>query len=232
MSSGGTVLVAGSAGGIGSACMRRLGADGYDVVGIDRTDGVDVTRPGGAEEALEAATNGRGPLRAVVHAIGMSGRKLGDGMVSECTDEAWSEVMRVNLESAFRLLRSSLPAVQPGGSIVLVGSALAHRSDPDFLTAAYAASKAGLEGLTRVAAREGTSREVRVNCVAAALVDTPMASRALTDPHIVARLPELQPLGGRALSPDEVAGVVSWLVSDDAAPVTGACIPADRGWML
>lgn len=228
----GRVLVAGSGGGIGSACVRRLEADGYEVVGVDRPGGVDVTLPGGAEAAVEAALASGESLSAVVHAIGMSGRRLGDGAVSACTDEAWAEVLRVNLESAFRLLRSALPILEPGGSVVLIGSALAHRTDPDFLTAAYAASKAGLEGLTRVAAREASMRDVRVNCVVTGLVDTPMAARALSDARIVARLPELQPLGGKAISADEVAGVVAWLISGDAAAVTGSCIPVDRGWTL
>jgi NAD(P)-dependent dehydrogenase (short-subunit alcohol dehydrogenase family) len=229
MTDRGRVLVAGSGGGIGQACVRRLAADGYDIIGVDRVGGVDVARPGGAEQAVADVGD---PLRGVVHAIGMSGRRFGDGPVTECTDEAWGEVLRVNLESAFRLLRVALPTVEPGGSVVVVGSVLARRSDPDFVTAAYAASKAGLEGLVRVTAREASQREVRVNCVAAGLVDTPMAARALSDPRIAGRLPELQPLGGRAVAPDEVAGAVAWLLSDDAAAVTGACIPVDRGWLL
>lgn len=228
----GRVLVAGSAGGIGDACVRRLTADGHDVFGVDRDNDVDVTQPGGAEQAVEAAIGQLGSLSGVVHAIGMSGRRYGDGPVSTSSDDAWSELMRVNLESAFRLLRAALPAVEPGGSIVVIGSVLAQRTDPDFLTAAYATSKAGLEGLTRTAAREATRTDVRVNCVAAGLVDTPMAARALTDPDITARLPELQPLGGRAVAAEEVASVVAWLLSEDAAAVTGCCIPVDRGWTL
>lgn len=227
-----TVLVAGSAGGIGDACVRRLRADGYEVHGTDRDVGVDLTQPGDAERAVAEVVADAGELTGVVHTVGMSGRAYGDGPVSECTDGAWTEVLRVNLESAFRLLRAALPAMAPYGSMVLIGSVLARRTDPDFLTAAYAASKSGLEGLVRSAAREAALRQVRVNCVAAGLVDTPMATRALADPAISGRLPELQPLGGRAVAPDEIAGVVAWLLSADAAAVTGCCIPADRGWTL
>lgn len=240
----GRVLVAGAAGGIGAACVRRLAADGNAVLGADReesapeslagdhTIAVDVTVAGGAEQAVDAAVDRLGGLSGVVHAIGMSGRSLGDGPVSASSDEAWAEVLRINLESAFRLLRAAFPAIEPGGSVVVVGSVLARHTDPDFVTAAYAVSKSGLEGLVRVAAREASERDVRVNCVAAGLVDTPMARRALSDSAISARLKELQPLGGRPVAADEVAGVVSWLLSADAAAVTGSCIPADRGWSL
>lgn len=231
------VLVAGANGGIGRACVRRLRAGGHEVVGVDRAPAagatiVDVTLPGGAEQAVAAAAGTGGTLAGVVHAVGMSGRRLGDGPATHCTDEAWSEVLRVNLESAFRLLRAALPRVVPGGAVVVVGSVLAGHTDPDFLTAAYAAGKSGLEGLVRVAAREAAGRGVRVCCVAAGLVDTPMSARAAADERITARMPELQPLGGRMVAADEVAAAVAWLLSPDAAAVTGCCLPVDRGWSL
>jgi NAD(P)-dependent dehydrogenase (short-subunit alcohol dehydrogenase family) len=109
---------------------------------------------------------------------------------------------------------------------------LAATLDDDFLTVAYATSKAALVPLVRSAAYTGAPRGVRVNLVAPGLVDTPMAARALGSPSIQERMRTLQPLGGRASTPDEVAGVVRWLLSDDAASVTGAVIPADGGWTL
>ena len=132
------VLVAGARGGIGAACVARLEADGHRVLGVDR-EGIDVARPGGAEQAVAEAER-LGPLAGVVHAVGMSGRSLGDGPASECSDAGWSEVLRVNLESAFRLLRASFPAFRRagGGSFVAVGSVLAEHADPDFLTVASA----------------------------------------------------------------------------------------------
>lgn len=226
------VLVAGAAGGIGGACVRRLTQDGHQVVGIDRDDGIDITHPEGAAAAVQRATDELDRLSGLVHAVGMSGRSLGDGPVTACSDDAWTEVRRVNLDSAFWLLRAALPHLEPGGSVVFVGSVLGRRTDPDFLTAAYATSKAALEGLTRVAAREAAARDIRVNCVLPGLVATPMAERALSQPAIVDRLAELQPLGGRAVEPEEVAGVVAWLLSEDARAVTGCCVPVDRGWML
>jgi NAD(P)-dependent dehydrogenase (short-subunit alcohol dehydrogenase family) len=238
------VLVAGARGGIGGACVELLERQGHLVVGVDRAPGppagvgapqaVDVTLPGGAEHAVELAEATLGGLDGIVHAIGMSGRRLGDGPVTSCTDAAWAEVLRVNLESAFRLLRAGLPALERGGggSFVTIGSALAQSADLDFMTAAYAASKGGLASLVRTAAMEVAARGVRVNLVAAGLVDTPMASRALGDPRIAGRLPELQPLGGRAVTAAEVAAAVAWLLSPASGRTTGASLPVDGGWLL
>jgi NAD(P)-dependent dehydrogenase (short-subunit alcohol dehydrogenase family) len=202
-------------------------------VGVDREDGIDVTLPGGAETAVERAHADASSLDAIVHAVGMSGRRLGDGPVTSCTDEAWSEVHRVNLESVFRLLRCGLPVLRmTRGAFVTVGSVLGRATDEDFLTAAYAASKGALETLTRVAAREVAPEGVRVNLVAAGLVATPMARRALTDDHIKNRLRELQPLGACPLQPEDVAEAVIWLLSDAARRVTGVALPVDAGWSL
>lgn len=233
------VLVAGARGGIGGACVRRLEGAGHRVVGVDRDPSaagvheVDVTVPGGAERAVELAAAALGGLDGIVHAVGMSGRRLGDGPVTRCADAAWAEVLRVNLESVFRLLRAGLPALErAGGSFVSIGSVLGQSADPDFLTAAYAASKGGLASLTRVAAMEVAARGVRVNLVASGLVDTPMAGRALRDERVAGRLPELQPLGATAVTADEVAAAVAWLLSPASGRTTGASLPVDGGWLL
>ena len=115
--------------------------------------------PGGAETAVADAVDALGGLDGIVHAVGMSGRRLGDGPVTAVTDEGWSEILRVNLESAMRLMRVGIPVLRDsgGGSFVTVGSMLGQSADRDFLTAAYAASKAGLLGLTRTAALEAAA---------------------------------------------------------------------------
>lgn len=228
------VLVCGAGGGIGSSCVDALTAGGDDVVAVDR-DTIDVTRPGGGEKAVAHAVDTLGGLDGVVHAIGMSGRRLGDGPVGSCTDDAWREVLRVNLDSVFWLVRAALPVLAEnthGGSVVAVGSALAHTVDDDFLTTAYAVSKTGVETLVRLAAHEGAPHGVRVNAVAPGLVETPMAARALTDPAITARLPALMPLGGGPVTPADVAAAVAWLLSPSTARVTGAVVPVDAGWSL
>ncbi|HWM33912.1 MAG TPA: SDR family oxidoreductase [Pseudolysinimonas sp.] len=222
--------VAGSTGGIGSECGRRLAEDGWQVIGSDRPE-VDIATAGSAEAWLPGAL-GDAALDGAVHAVGMSGRRLGDGPLTACTDEAWDEVLRVDLTSVFRFLRLALRAAADGASIVVIGSALATTLDRDFLTTAYRTAKAAIVPLVEAAAYEGAARGIRVNVVSAGLVDTPMATRALGDPQIAARLPELMPLGARAVSPAEIAQAVAWLLGPDSARTTGAVIPVDGGWSL
>lgn len=227
------VLVAGAAGGIGSACVETLRGQGHRVVAVDR-DEIDITLPGGAERALARAEQELGSVTGVVHAVGMSGRRFGDGPPSACSDDGWAEVLRVNLESAFRLLRAAFPAFRRAGegSFVGVGSVLAAHADADFLTVAYAVSKSGLRALVRSAALEGAAEGIRVNLVEPGLVDTPMARRAIGDERISGRLQELQPLGGTAVSAAAVADAVCWLLSPAAGRTTGAYLPVDGGWTV
>jgi NAD(P)-dependent dehydrogenase (short-subunit alcohol dehydrogenase family) len=227
------VLVAGSNGGIGAAIVETLRQRGVPVFAVDR-DVVDITQPGGAEHAVSKAIDELGELSGVVHAIGMSGRPLGDGSIMECTDQAWDEVHRVNLGSVFRLIRASMPHLvgRKSGSIVVIGSGLAATLDNDFLTVAYASAKGALIPMIRSAAFTGAPHGVRVNLVSPGVVDTPMARRAVNSPEISARLVELQPLAAGPQSAIAIAKTASWLLSDDAESITGANLPADGGWTL
>ena len=226
------VLIAGARGGIGAACASAAESRGCQVAGVDR-DSFDITTPSGADSAVAYAVDQFGGLDGIVHAVGISGRRLGDGPAGECSDEAWREVLRVNLDSAFYLIRAGLNALSAGGgSIVVIGSALAATLDADFLTVAYATAKGALVPLVRSAAFSGAPHGVRVNIAAAGLVDTPMARRAMTDPAIQQRMPELMPLGRRACSPAEVADTVMWLLSDASSRTTGTVVPVDGGWQL
>jgi NAD(P)-dependent dehydrogenase (short-subunit alcohol dehydrogenase family) len=225
------ILIAGASGGIGGACARALA--GYTVVTADLPE-VDVTQPGAADEIVRHVIDKHGSLHGVVHAVGMSGRRLGDGPLPTCSDDAWSEVLRVNLTSVFWLMRAALPAVADsgGGSFVSIGSVLGDSLHPDFLTTAYSASKMGLVGLTRAAALSMADRNVRVNIVAPAVTDTAMASRAVSSPDIRAALNALMPLGKGPLDALDVANAVAWLLSDQAKRITGTTITVDGGWSL
>lgn len=225
-------LVTGANGGIGAATLAELTRRGWCVVGVQRSDGFDVTKPGESNRAVGRALAEFGRLDAVVHTVGMSGRRFGDGPISAVTDEGWAEVLRVNAYSTMSVLRAALPQLPRGGSAVVVGSVLRTATDQDFLTAAYAASKGAIHSLVRVAAREYAPHGVRVNVVAPGLVDTKMAQRALGEGSAIRdRLDELQPLGGTSVSAEEVAKTVAWLVID-ATATTGAEIVCDRGWTL
>lgn len=227
------ILVIGAQGGIGAAVVEVLRRADVTVMEADRELGFDVVDADGAGEAIDHAVASFGGLDGVVHAVGMSGRSQGDGPPASCTDQAWHEVLDVNLTSAFRVVRVAMPAMSPGGSIVIVGSVLAETTDKDFLTTAYAVSKGGLRSLVRVAARAGAPDDVRVNLVSPGLVDTPMAARALHDDSAISRrLPELHPLGQRPVAPTEVANGIAWLLSSSSGAVTGTDLVIDRGWSL
>ena len=210
-----TAVVTGSAGGIGSATAAAFGDAGFDVHPVDRDD---------AFPELDR-------LDALVCAHGISGRRFGDGPVDLCTEAGWDAVLEQNLKSVFLYAKRAIPLLRAngGGAIVTLSSVLGLvGGDTDFATHAYAASKAGLIGLTRAMAVTYAPDRIRCNVVAAGLVETPMSARAQSDPAIVARLPELQPLTGTFGSPADVASACLYLAT--ATFVTGAVLAVDGGW--
>ena len=210
-----TAVVTGSAGGIGTATVAAFDGAGFTVHGVDRGDSF---------PELER-------LDALVCAHGISGRRLGDGPVETCTEAGWDAVFDANLKSVFLYAKQAIPALRAngGGAIVTLSSALGLvGGDDDFATHAYAASKAGVIGLTRAMAVTYARDGIRCNVVAPGLIATPMSERARHDPAIIARLPELQPLTGDFGSADDVAQACLYLAS--APFVTGAVLSVDGGW--
>jgi len=208
-------VVTGSAGGIGTATVAAFEGAGFTVYGVDRGDSF---------PALER-------LDALVCAHGISGRRLGDGPVETCTEAGWDAVLDANLKSVFLYAKQAIPALRAngGGAIVTLSSALGLvGGDDDFATHAYAASKAGVIGLTRAMAVTYARDGIRCNVVAPGLIATPMSERARHDPAILARLPELQPLTGDFGSADDVARACLYLAT--APFVTGAVLSVDGGW--
>jgi NAD(P)-dependent dehydrogenase (short-subunit alcohol dehydrogenase family) len=214
-----TAVVTGSAGGIGSATVRALEAADFAVTGLDVDDDPD------------AVFGGLDRLDALVCAHGISGRRLGDGPVDTCTEEAWDAVLEANLGSVFLYCKRAVPLLREagGGAIVTVASALALvGGDEDFATHAYAASKAGLVGLTRAMAVTYARESIRCNVICPGLIATPMSRRAQDDARIRARLSELQPLTGDFGRPEDVAQAAVYLAT--APFVTGAVLTVDGGW--
>ena len=215
----GVAVVTGSAGGIGAAAAAALTSAGFTVEGIEVDDD-----PAAVFGALDR-------LDVLVCAHGISGRRLGDGPVDTCTEEAWDAVLDANLRSTFLYCKRAIPLLRAagGGAIVTVSSVLGLvGGDEDFATSAYAASKAGLIGLTRSMAVAYARDGIRCNVVCPGLIETPMSRRVQDDERIVARLPELQPLTGTFGTPEDVAQAIVYLAT--APFVTGAVLPVDGGW--
>jgi NAD(P)-dependent dehydrogenase (short-subunit alcohol dehydrogenase family) len=197
----------------------------------------DATNPAFAGEVLTAAVERFGRVDGVFHVAGGSGRRFGDGPLDQVTDDGWRQTIDLNLSTVFHSTRAAVQyflRAGHGGSIVNMASVLAFSPSPGhFATHAYAAAKAGVIGLTTSSAAFYAPRDIRFNVVAPALVDTPMAARAVADPTITAYIAHKQPLdGGRAGRPDDVDGAVVYLLSRESRCVTGQVLAVDGGWCV
>ena len=218
-----TAIVTGAAAGIGRATASRLVADGWRAVGIDRTDatvdGVDLVVGDCADTAILESALGRigGSLDALVCSAGIPPSGPWDSR------EQWDEVIRIDLTAAYEALRACWPAlVAARGSTVLVGS-IVGAVEGSLRSPAYAAAKAGLEGLARSMAVIGATEGVRVNVVAPGAIATDFDERLLPADHRT-DVPQ-----GRMGTADEVAGVVAYLIGPEASYVTGAVWTVDGG---
>ena len=218
-----TAIVTGAAAGIGRATVDLLGAGGWHVVGIDRSGGAMAGGDlliGDAEDASvlrDAVEHCDGRVDALVCSAGIPPSGPWDSR------EHWDEVLRVDLTAPFEALRTCWPALLPArGSAVLVGS-IVGAVEGSLRSPAYAAAKAGLEGLARSFAVIGAPDGVRVNVVAPGAIATDFDERLLPADHRTD-----VPLG-RMGTAGEVANVIGFLVSPQASYVTGAVWTADGG---
>jgi NAD(P)-dependent dehydrogenase (short-subunit alcohol dehydrogenase family) len=172
--------------------------------------------------AIAGIARESGRLDVIVHAAGI----VRDGVLWKMTDDDWSDVLRINLDAAFWILRGAAPLMRAAGSgsIVLVTSINGERGK--FGQANYAAAKAGLVGLGRSAARELGRSGVRVNLVAPGFIDTAMTASLPDD--IKAKAIEETALG-RAGRPEDVAAAILFLASDMSRHVTGQILRVDGG---
>jgi 3-oxoacyl-[acyl-carrier protein] reductase len=209
-------LVTGSSSGIGASIVDRLIDDGWRVTGIDfapskqsSSNFTPITLDLTDSKALEAVLRPMKGVSALVHAAGfMRVNTLGE-LVEEEGEAMWRIHVRVAEVLANRLV-DQLPR---GGRIVLVGSRTGGGATG---RSQYAATKAALVGMARSWAAELAPRGITVNVVAPGATDTPM----LNDPARAAVKPRLPPIG-RMIQPREVAALTSFLLSEDAAAITG-----------
>lgn len=250
-----SIIVTAAGSGIGRAVALRCASEGALVTGIDRNEeglretseliqaqggsfqsiACDVTKADQVENAVKHAAEWQGGrLDGLFNGVGLSGRRWGDGPVDLCTEEGWDYVLNSNLKSMFLVCKYAVPwLLKTRGSIVNLSSVLGIvGGDADFATHAYAASKAGIIGLSRSMASFYASQGLRVNVVAPGLIATPMSLRAQSDAHIQERLTDLQPLTGQMGQPEDIAGAVAYLLSADARFVTGVVLPVDGGWTV
>jgi 3-oxoacyl-[acyl-carrier protein] reductase len=226
-----SVLVTGGNRGIGLAVAQAFLAQGDQVAVTSRTgDGpegalavaCDVTDQAQVDAAFEAVEAAHGPVEVLVANAGITR----DTLLLRMSDEDFTATLDTNLTGAFRVARRASRGMLRArwGRLVFVSSVVGMLGSAG--QANYAASKAGLVGLARSLARELGSRHITSNVVAPGFVDTEM-TRVLGEDRrteIVGQVPL-----GRYATPAEVAAVVRFLASDEAAYITGAVIPVDGG---
>lgn len=239
-----TVVVTGATSGIGRASARRLGAEGWRVLGVGRDRAAlealrdemgerfvpftgDVTAADVPAAIVRAAVDGGQPLAGLVQAAGI----IASGGVDATTDEAWDTMFAVNVRAPFRLLREAAPhLVASRGAVVNVSSVTGLRAFPGL--ASYCSSKAALDHLTRAAALDFAPKGVRVNAVNPGVVITNLHRRGgMDDARYAAFLEhakETHPLG-RPGTPEEIADLIAFLLSEKSGWITGETIAIDGG---
>lgn len=190
----------------------------------------------GVEQALAACLKRFGGVDAVFNIAGISGRKLGDGPLHECTSDGWDVTLDSNVKSMFLVCRGALrywlDAGRPG-TVLNMSSVLAFSPQAQhFATHAYAASKGAIIAMSRAMAAYYAPHKIRVNVIAPALVRTPMSARAQSDAEILAFIAHKQPLSGGMLDASDVAGTALFLLGENARHITGQVVSVDGGWAV
>ncbi|KQZ14734.1 short-chain dehydrogenase [Mesorhizobium sp. Root554] len=235
---GKTVIITGAGKGIGRACVELLTHRGARIVALSRSQGDldDLAAKFGAatisvdladNAAARAAMTKAGLADALINCAGTNVLES----VLEMTEEGYEQVLGINLRAALICAQEFARArltIGGGGAIVNVTSIAGHRGFVDHV--AYAASKAGLEGATRVMAKELGAYGIRVNAVAPTVTMTELAAQAWSEPSKRDPMIVRHPMA-RFAAVDDVARSISLLLSEDAPMINGAVLPVDGGFL-
>ena len=220
---GRVALVTGGASGIGAAVAARLREGGAKVATFDRAEGADFTGDISRSADIASAVARLGAVDILVNSAGIPGRSL---HTADVPDEEWERVLAINATGSFYACRAVAPGmVERGyGRIVLIASIAGKDGNP--MAAAYSASKAAVIALTKAVGKDLAGTGVLVNCVAPAVIETPILE-GLSEEHI-GYMVERIPLG-RMGTAEEVAALVCWLASEDCSFSTGATFDISGG---
>lgn len=251
---GKNIVVIGGTTGLGLSSAKAFVADGANVIVVGRNaDSVrtaktalgqkaeaitgDATDPLTATKAIALCLDRFGSFDGLYHVAGGSGRKMGDGPLHELTLDGWNKTMELNLTSLMLSNQAAIKefiSTKKAGTILNMGSVLGFSPSPGyFATHAYAAAKAAIIGFTRTIASYYAKNNIRVNVIAPALVETPMAQRAASDNEILSFIHTKQPLdGGRIGQPGDLDGLAIYFMSDQSRFTTGQVVAVDGGWSI
>ena len=239
---GKVALVTGAARGIGSAIAERLGRDGFAVIvnysgstaeaeSVARTIGAaggralavkaDVSDPRAVREMFDNAVAKFGGIDVLVNNAGI----MTLGNVADFEDAAFDKQIAVNLKGTFNTLREAARRLRPGGRIINLSSSVVGLLQPTY--AIYAATKAGVEAITSVLAKELRGRNITVNAVAPGPTATELFLKGKPQP-VIDHLTKLAPLE-RLGTPDDIARTVAFLAGPDAAWINGQTLRANGG---
>jgi len=244
-SNGETVVVTGSARGIGYEIALVLGQEGYSVVlsdvnaeGLEKSrqamesQGIsvlavaaNVSKADDADHLIEESEKWKGRLDVVVNNAGITR----DGLIMKMTEEAWDAVLNVNLKGTFLVSRaaSRFMVKQKSGVVINIASVIGLMGNSG--QSNYAASKAGIIAFTRSFAKEYARRGVRANAIAPGFIQTGMTD--VLPEKVKEQMLGQVPLGSLG-TPRDVANLVSFLASDKASYITGQVIPVDGGMVM
>jgi len=232
-------VVTGAASGIGAAIAQRLAGDGWDVLGVDVRGEVDLIADLGAREAnaqtVAEALERFGRLDAVVANAGFQHV----APIAQFSEDRWEEVLALLLTSPFLLARYAWPHLVASGEGRFVAIASVHGLVASPFKAAYVAAKHGLLGLVKTLALEGAADGISATAVCPAYVRTPLVQAQIADQARAHGMAEEEVLEKvilashavkRLIEPEEVAGVVAFLLGPEGRSLTGAPVTMDQGW--